>query len=182
MYIICKKNLFSYWTLYGDILYDVWKVLYKYCTSTFPISTLTIMFMYIMWWYIYEYHSCNCFVEINSIQFKFNSVIIILMKAHLGELRHGLIICYVCPMLAHYTSAIKINYDYVVSDHHLISGTININVITPYIDDGNNDVKQKIAWDKLPDSALEYYEQLTETGFDSIIIPDGANETFEVSI
>ena len=52
------------------ILYDVGKVLYKYCTSTFPISTLTIMFMYIMWWYIYEYHSCNCFVEINSIQFK----------------------------------------------------------------------------------------------------------------
>ena len=69
MYIICKKNLFSYWTLYGDILYDVGKVLYKYCTSTFPISTLTIMFMYIMWWYIYEYHLCNCFVEINSIQF-----------------------------------------------------------------------------------------------------------------
>ena len=63
------KKLFSYWTLYGDILYDVGKVLYKYCTSTFPISTLTIMFMYIMWWYIYEYHSCNCFVEINSIQF-----------------------------------------------------------------------------------------------------------------
>ena len=57
MYIICKKILFSYWTLYGDILYDVGKVLYKYCTSTFPISTLTIMFMYIMWWYIYEYHS-----------------------------------------------------------------------------------------------------------------------------
>ena len=27
--------------------------------------------------------------------------------------------------------------------------------------------------DKLPDSALEYYEQLTETGFDSIILPDG---------
>ena len=52
-----KKIIFSYWTLYGDILYDVGKVLYKYCTSTFPISTLTIMFMYIMWWYIYEYHS-----------------------------------------------------------------------------------------------------------------------------
>ena len=69
MYIICKQILFSYWTLYGDILYDVGKVLYKYCTSTFPISTLTIMFMYIMWWYIYEYHSCNCLVEINSIQF-----------------------------------------------------------------------------------------------------------------
>ena len=34
-------------------------------------------------------------------------------------------------------------------------------------------MKQKIAWDKLPDSALEYYEQLTEAGFDSIIIPDG---------
>ena len=49
---LCKKNQFSYWTLYGDILYDVGKVLYKYCTSTFPISTLTIMFMYIMWWYI----------------------------------------------------------------------------------------------------------------------------------
>ena len=31
--------------------YDVGKVFYKYCTSrpTFPISTLTIMFMYIMW-------------------------------------------------------------------------------------------------------------------------------------
>ena len=155
------------------------KVLYKYCTSTFPISTLTIMFMYIMWWYIYEYHSCNCFVEINSIQFKFNSMIIILMKAHLGELRHGLI----CSSDAtHRTSAIKINYDYVVSDHHPISGTININVITPYIDDGNNYVKQKVALDKLPESALEYYEQLTQTGFDSIIIPDGANETVEVSI
>ena len=49
----------------------------------------------------------------------------------------------------------------------------NINVITPYIDNGNNDVKQKVAWDKLPDSALEYYEHLTEKGFDSIIIPDG---------
>ena len=60
-----------------------------------------------------------------------------------------------------------------VSDHHPVSGTININVITPYIDDGNNDVKQKVAWDKLPDSALEYYEHLTEKGFDSIIIPDG---------
>ena len=70
MYIICTKIIFSYWTLYGDILYDVGKVLYKYCTSTFPISTLTIMFMCIMWWYIYEYHSCNCLVEINSIQFK----------------------------------------------------------------------------------------------------------------
>ena len=69
MYIVCKKNLFSYWTLYGDILFDVGKVLYKYCTSTFPISTLTIMFMYIILWYIYEYHLCNCFVEINSIQF-----------------------------------------------------------------------------------------------------------------
>ena len=45
------------------------KYLYKYCTSTFPISTLAIMFMYIMWWYTYEYHLCNCFVEINSIQF-----------------------------------------------------------------------------------------------------------------
>ena len=74
MYIICKTFLFSYWTLYGDILYDVGKVLYKYCTSTFPISTLTIMFMYIMWWYIYEFHSCNCFVEINSIQF--NSMLV----------------------------------------------------------------------------------------------------------
>ena len=70
-YIICKKIIFSYWNLDGDILYDVGKVLYKYCTSTFPISTLTIMFMYIMWWYIYEYHSCNCFVEINSIQFNY---------------------------------------------------------------------------------------------------------------
>ena len=68
MYIICKKILFSYWTLYGDILYDVGKVLYKYCTSTFPISTLTIMFMYIMWWYI-PLMKCNCLVEINSIQF-----------------------------------------------------------------------------------------------------------------
>ena len=57
VHTICKKILFSYWTLYGDILYDVGKVLYKYCTSTFPISTLTIMFMYIMWWYLYEYHS-----------------------------------------------------------------------------------------------------------------------------
>ena len=60
-----------------------------------------------------------------------------------------------------------------VSDHHPVSGTINISVITPYIDDGNNDVKQKVAWDKLPDRALEYYEHLTEKGFDSIIIPDG---------
>ena len=50
------------------LLYDVGKVLYKYCTSTFPISTLNIMFMYIMWWYVYEYHLCNCFEEINSIQ------------------------------------------------------------------------------------------------------------------
>ena len=70
------------------------------------------------------------------------------------------------------TSDIKINYDCVLSDHHPISGTININVITPYIDDGNNDVKQKVAWDKLPENALEYYEQLTETGFKSISIPD----------
>ena len=74
---------------------------------------------------------------------------------------------------SHCTSDIKINYDCVLSDHHPISGTININVITPYIDDGNNDVKQKVAWAKLPDSGLEYYEQLTETGFNSIIIPDG---------
>ena len=62
MYIICKKN--PYWTLYGDILYDVGKVLYKYSTSTLPISTLTITFMYIMW----LYRLCNCFVEINSIK------------------------------------------------------------------------------------------------------------------
>ena len=34
-------------------------------------------------------------------------------------------------------------------------------------------MKQKLAWDKLPDSALKYCEQLTETGFDSILIPDG---------
>ena len=34
--------------MYGDILYDVGKVLYKYCTSTFPISTLTIMFKCIL--------------------------------------------------------------------------------------------------------------------------------------
>ena len=74
---------------------------------------------------------------------------------------------------SHCTSDIKINCDCVLSDHHPISGTININVITPYIDDGNNDVKQKVAWDKLPNSALEYYEQLTEAGFNSIIIPDG---------
>ena len=75
MYIICRKNLFSYWTLHGDMLYDVGKVLYKYCTSTFHISTLTIMFKYIMWWYIYEYHLCNCFVEINSIKKKLNQAI-----------------------------------------------------------------------------------------------------------
>ena len=74
---------------------------------------------------------------------------------------------------SHCISDIKINYDCVVSDHHPVSGTININVITPYIDDSNNDVKQNVAWDKLPDSALEYYEHLTEKGFDSIIIPDG---------
>ena len=73
----------------------------------------------------------------------------------------------------HCTSDIKIKYDCVVSDHHQISGTININVIPPYTDDGNNDVKQRVAWDKLPVNTLEYYEQLTETGFDSIIIPDG---------
>ena len=53
---------------------------------------------------------------------------------------------------SHCTSDIKINYDCVLSDHHPISGTININVITPYIDDGNIDVKQKVAWDKLPDT------------------------------
>ncbi len=39
------------------------------------VSTLTIMFMYIMWWYIYEYHLCNCFVEINSIKKKLNQAI-----------------------------------------------------------------------------------------------------------
>ena len=73
MYIICKKKSIFLLDFVWRFLYDVGKVLYKYCTSTFPISTLTIMFMYIMWWYIYEYHSCNCFVEINSIQF--NSII-----------------------------------------------------------------------------------------------------------
>ena len=26
VYNICKKNLFSFWTLYGDILYDMGKV------------------------------------------------------------------------------------------------------------------------------------------------------------
>ena len=63
------------------------KVLYKYCTSTFPISTLTIMFMYIMWWYIYEYHSCNCFVEINSIQFNIMSdVCLMQMDDHILDL------------------------------------------------------------------------------------------------
>ena len=41
----------------------------KYYTSTFPISTFIIMFMYNMWWYTYEYHLCNCFVEIQSILF-----------------------------------------------------------------------------------------------------------------
>ena len=70
-------------------------------------------------------------------------------------------------------TVLKINYYCVVSDHHPVSGTININVITPYIDDGNNDVKQRVAWDKLPDNTLKYYEQLTETGFDGIITPDG---------
>ena len=34
--------------MYEDILYDVGKVLYKYCTSTFLISTLTIMFKCIL--------------------------------------------------------------------------------------------------------------------------------------
>ena len=34
--------------MYGDILYDVGKLLYKYCTSTFPISTLTIVFKCIL--------------------------------------------------------------------------------------------------------------------------------------
>ena len=67
LYIICKQNPFSYWTLYG-FFNDVGKVLYKYCTSTFHISTLTIMFMHIMWSYIYEYHLSNCFAEINSVQ------------------------------------------------------------------------------------------------------------------
>ena len=48
--------------------YDVGNVKSKYCISTFPISTVTIMFMCIMWLNLNEYHLCNCFVEINSIQ------------------------------------------------------------------------------------------------------------------
>ena len=44
---VCKKYIFSYWTLYGDILYDVGKYYIgpKYCTSTFLISTLTIIIL-----------------------------------------------------------------------------------------------------------------------------------------
>ena len=44
------------------------KVLYKYCTSTFPISTF---YHYIYVYYVVEhieYNLCNYHVEINSIQ------------------------------------------------------------------------------------------------------------------
>ena len=67
MMFYVNKSIFLLDFVWRYFVYDVGKVLYKYCTSTFPISTLIIM--YNMWWYIYEYHLCNFCVEIKSILF-----------------------------------------------------------------------------------------------------------------
>ena len=62
MMFYVNKSIFVLDFVWIYFVYDVGKVLYKYCTSTFPISTLIIM--YNMWWYRFLYVAfCDIFLN-----------------------------------------------------------------------------------------------------------------------
>ena len=76
------------------------------------------------------------------------------------------------------TGNFEVCYDYILSDHHPIIGTIEVNIGTVHTADCNRTIaNRRVAWGKLSPDVLRRYTENTEAGLASMRIPNGVKCT-----
>ena len=71
------------------------------------------------------------------------------------------------------TTHVEVMYDCIFSDHHPVLVKADLNILAEVEHEHSNDLKQRIHSDNLPKNAIRLYEQSTNDGFNTIIIPNG---------